>query len=61
GLRTPRAGAHPVASAIDGSNLAEAIATVAGDDTVLVVARDGVDGADLARHFAERTGLAIER
>ena len=47
-LRTPPACAHPVASAIDLAELPDVIATVAGDDTVLVVAADGVPGADLA-------------
>ena len=47
-LRTPPACAHPVASAIDLAELPDVIATVAGDDTVLVVAADGIPGADLA-------------
>lgn len=47
-LRTPPACAQPVASAIDLASLPSVIATVAGDDTVLVVARDGLAGADLA-------------
>ncbi len=47
-LRTPPACAHPVASAIDLGGLPDVIATVAGDDTVLVVAADGVTGADVA-------------
>ena len=47
-LRTPPACAHPVASAIDLAELDDVIATVSGDDTVLVVAADGVPGAQLA-------------
>lgn len=47
-LRTPPACAQPVASAIDLQGIEGAIATVAGDDTVLVVAEDGLRGAALA-------------
>lgn len=60
-LRTPPACAHPVASAIDLGDLPDAIATVAGDDTVLVVAREGVTGVTLAAQFAARTGLLIDQ
>jgi len=47
-LRTPPACAHPVASAIDLASLPTVIATVAGDDTVLVVATEGTTGSALA-------------
>ncbi len=47
-LRTPPACAHPVASAIDLGGVPGAVATVAGDDTVLVVAEEGLTGAALA-------------
>ncbi len=47
-LRTPPACAHPVASAIDLGGVPGAIATVAGDDTVLVVAEEGLTGTALA-------------
>lgn len=56
-LRTPPACAQPVASAIDLGGVDDAIATVAGDDTVLVVAAEGVTGAELAdqiRRYLER-------
>ena len=53
-LRTPPACAQPVASAIDLASLPDVIATVAGDDTVLVVAADGDGGAALADHLRER-------
>jgi transcriptional regulator of arginine metabolism len=55
-LRTPPACANPVASAIDLGGLPDVIATVAGDDTVLVVAADGVTGATLARRFRAVVG-----
>lgn len=50
-LRTPPACAQPVASAIDLGGVEGCIATVAGDDTVLVVAAEGVSGAELARRI----------
>lgn len=53
-LRTPPAGAHPVASVIDLSQLPGVMATIAGDDTVLVVASEGISAADLADRFRER-------
>lgn len=50
-LRTPPACAHPVASAVDLAELDGVLATVAGDDTVLVVASDDLGGAALADRF----------
>ena len=50
-LRTPPACAAPVASAIDLSEMDGVLATTAGDDTVLVVAAEGVSGAELADRF----------
>lgn len=50
-LRTPPACAHPVASAVDLAELDGVLATVAGDDTVLVVASDDLGGHALAERF----------
>jgi transcriptional regulator of arginine metabolism len=50
-LRTPPACAQPVASAVDLAELDGVLATVAGDDTVLVVASDDLGGAGLADRF----------
>jgi transcriptional regulator of arginine metabolism len=47
-LRTPPGAAHFLASAIDRSGLAQVIGTIAGDDTVLLVARDPAGGHELA-------------
>jgi transcriptional regulator of arginine metabolism len=47
-LRTPPGAAQLLASAIDRSGLPEVVGTVAGDDTVLVVAREADGGAALA-------------
>jgi transcriptional regulator of arginine metabolism len=56
-LRTPPACAHPVASAIDLADLEDVLATVSGDDTVLVVAREGGEGREVADQLADRAGL----
>jgi len=55
-LRTPPACAQPVASVIDLAGLDDVVATVAGDDTVLVVAADGVAGAVIAQRFQQSLG-----
>ena len=47
-LRTPPGAAHFLASAIDRSGLAPVIGTIAGDDTVLLVARDPAGGHEVA-------------
>ncbi len=57
-LRTPPGCAHVVASALDRSGLAGLLGTVAGDDTLLCVAEDGVGGADLAATLRDLAGLA---
>ncbi|WP_428118423.1 arginine repressor [Candidatus Poriferisodalis sp.] len=49
-LRTPPGSAHVVASAIDRSNLDGVIGTIAGDDTLLVVADSVTGGAAVASH-----------
>jgi transcriptional regulator of arginine metabolism len=49
--RTPPGGAHLLASAIDRADLPAVLGTVAGDDTVLLVARDPAGGADLAERL----------
>jgi len=46
-LRTPPGGAHYLASSLDRAALPEVVGTIAGDDTVLVVAREPLDGAGL--------------
>ena len=52
-LRTPPGAAQFLASAIDHSVLPAVLGTIAGDDTVLVIARepDGGTGAALAARF----------
>lgn len=48
-VKTPPAAAHVVASELDRSSLAEVAGTVAGDDTLLIVAAVGFTGRDVAR------------
>jgi transcriptional regulator of arginine metabolism len=50
-LRTPPGAAQFLASAIDHSILPAVLGTIAGDDTVLVIAREGETGAGLAARF----------
>lgn len=56
-VRTPPGSAHVVGSALDRAGLAEILGTVAGDDTVLVVAAQGVTGRRLAARLADLAGL----
>jgi transcriptional regulator of arginine metabolism len=51
-LRTPPGAAQFLASAIDRASLADVVGTIAGDDTILVVARDGLTGAEVGRTLA---------
>jgi transcriptional regulator of arginine metabolism len=50
-LRTPPGAAHYLASAIDRASLPYVVGTVAGDDTILVIAREPTSGAELAVIF----------
>jgi len=50
-LRTPAGAAQFLASAIDHTAWPAILGTVAGDDTVLVIARDPLGGEALAEDF----------
>ncbi|MEP7019764.1 MAG: arginine repressor [Pseudonocardiales bacterium] len=50
-LRTPPGAANFLASALDRARLPQVLGTVAGDDTILVVARDVDGGQALADHL----------
>jgi transcriptional regulator of arginine metabolism len=56
-VRTPPGSAHVVASAVDRAALRDIIGTVAGDDTILVVAAERVGGAKVARRLSQLAGL----
>jgi len=58
-LRTPPGSAHVVASALDRSAFEGVVGTVAGDDTVLVVANQNTGGAELARRIGQ-SGAPLE-
>ncbi|MBY6352265.1 arginine repressor [Rhodococcoides corynebacterioides] len=47
-LRTPPGAAHYLASALDRASLPDVVGTVAGDDTIFVIAREPLTGRDLA-------------
>jgi transcriptional regulator of arginine metabolism len=51
-LRTPPGAAQFLASAIDRAALEEVVGSIAGDDTVAVIAREPLSGRDLAERFA---------
>lgn len=52
-LRTPPGGAHYLASALDRAALHEVVGTIAGDDTLLVVAREPLTGTQLVARLRE--------
>jgi transcriptional regulator of arginine metabolism len=56
-VRTPPGCAHVVASALDRSRLDGVLGTVAGDDTVLCVAEEGLGGARLAASLRALAGI----
>jgi transcriptional regulator of arginine metabolism len=60
-LRTPPGSAHVVGSALDRSGFPGVIGTVAGDDTVLVVASEASGGAVVADRLAEVAGFEPRR
>jgi len=56
-LRTPPGSAHVVASALDRAGMEEILGTVAGDDTLMVVAVEHVGGLELANRLRGLAGL----
>jgi len=55
-IRTPPGHANALARAIDEARLPDVIGTIAGDDTITVIAREGVQGAAIEselRHHLE--------
>jgi transcriptional regulator of arginine metabolism len=56
-LRTPPGSAHVVGSAVDRAGLPDILGTVAGDDTVLVVATERAGGERVARKLGALAGL----
>ena len=56
-VRTPPGSAHVVASALDRAGLPGIVGTVAGDDTLLVIAESGPSGSRLGADLRELAGL----
>lgn len=52
-VRTPPGAAAAVASAVDAADLPGVLATVQGDDTLLVVAREGTTGRQIAEQLRQ--------
>ena len=55
-IRTGIGQAQPLAIAIDRAQLPEAVGSVAGDDTILVIARDGKRAAALVKRLENYAG-----
>src|SRR5262249_61654381 len=54
-LRTGRGQAQALAEALDRAQLAETVGTIAGDDTILVIARDSRRAAALVKRLETYT------
>jgi transcriptional regulator of arginine metabolism len=50
-VHTPPGHANALAQAIDQARLPDVLGTIAGDDTITVIARESVQGADLEREL----------
>ncbi len=50
-VRTPSGYAHALAEALDKANLPDIAGCIAGENTIMVAARDGLTGADIAEQF----------
>lgn len=60
-VKTPPGCAHVVASALDRGDLAAALGTVAGDDTIFVAVDDRVGGEAVAQQIRTLAGLEARR
>jgi len=60
-LRTPPGAAQFLASALDRSGLPEVVGTIAGDDTILVVAREAGDAVGSGHLLAEKLAAWADR
>lgn len=55
-VKTPPGCAHPVARALDTASVDGVLGTVAGDDTIMIVCREGVRGESVARRLRRLAG-----
>ncbi len=60
-VHTPPGCAHVVAAALDRARLEQILGTVAGDDTILLVARDQRDADQVADRLRDASGLRLDR
>src|SRR5262245_51916818 len=60
-VKTPPAGAHPVARAIDEAMLGSVVGTIAGDDTVFVATPDAGSARRLERRLRQALGSVQRR
>jgi transcriptional regulator of arginine metabolism len=60
-IKTPPAGAQPVASAMDAAPLDDVLGTVGGDDTVFVALRTATAAAAFARRLQQIAGITPAR
>ncbi len=56
-LRTPPGSAHVVGSALDRAGLPEVLGTVAGDDTLMLIAAESTTGQSVAHRISGLAGL----
>jgi transcriptional regulator of arginine metabolism len=57
-VKTPPAGAMPVARALDSADVEGVMGTVSGDDTIIVVVREDVRARDVAANLRSMAGLS---
>jgi transcriptional regulator of arginine metabolism len=50
-VHTPSGYASALSEAIDGAHLSDVAGSIAGENTIMIAARDGLSGADLAEQF----------
>ena len=60
-VKTPPAGAHPVARAIDEAALDGVAGTIAGDDTIFVATPDAASARRVERRLRLPLGRAVRR
>jgi transcriptional regulator of arginine metabolism len=60
-IKTPVAAAQPLASAIDATDIEDAMGTIGGDDTIFVAFRTPTAASAFARRLHELAGLSPRR
>lgn len=55
-VKTPPGGANAVARALDSAGMTGVLGTLAGDDTIMVICREGVEGKTVARRLRTIAG-----